>query len=128
VHNINVRVGVEKRGCWYNKVFSTSVRASGCLLDISTAAPVFCFQVFDVTSYITGRIYEINFHSCTVHIDTIESFVYPTDAQIDCSKTVKICIKIYMRGAATCFGFSQPLSGSYCMCYASLHSALDIHQ
>jgi len=26
------------------------------------------------------------FHSCTVHLDTIESFIYPTDAQLDCSK------------------------------------------
>ena len=41
-----------------------------------------------------------NFHSCTVHLDTIESFIYPTDAQLDCSKNVKI----YMRGASTCFG------------------------
>jgi len=57
VHDINACVGVEIRDCWYNKVFSTSVRANCCLLDISTAAPVFCFQVFDVTSYITGRIY-----------------------------------------------------------------------
>jgi len=39
-----------------------------------------------------------------VHLDTIESFIYPTDAQPDCSKNVKI----YMTGAATCFGFSQP--------------------
>ena len=29
----------------------------------------------------------------------IESFIYPTDAQLDCSKNVKIYIKIYMRGA-----------------------------
>jgi hypothetical protein len=36
----------------------------------------------------------------TLHV--IDS--YPTDAQLDCSKNVKI----YMRGAATCFGFSQP--------------------
>jgi len=28
----------------------------------------------------------------------IESFIYPTDAQLDFSKIVKICIKIYMRG------------------------------
>jgi hypothetical protein len=44
---------------------------------------------------------------------TTESFIYPTDAQIDCSKNVEIYIKIDMRGAATCFGFSQPSSGSY---------------
>jgi hypothetical protein len=42
-----------------------------------------------------------------VHLDTIDSYIYLTDAQIDCSKNVKIYIKIYMRGAATCFGFSQ---------------------
>jgi len=41
----------------------------------------------------------------------IESFIYPTDAQLDCSKNVKI----YKTGAATCFGFSQPSSGSYYM-------------
>jgi len=29
-----------------------------------------------------------NFHSCTVHLDTIESFIYPTDAQLDCSKRI----------------------------------------
>jgi len=34
-----------------------------------------------------------NFHSCTVHLDTIESFIYPTVAQLDCSKNVKIYIK-----------------------------------
>ena len=61
-------------------------------------------------------------HSCTVHLDTIESFIYPTDAQLDCSKNVKIYIKIYMRGAATCFGFSQPSSGGYCMCFAKVIS------
>jgi len=26
------------------------------------------------------------FHSCTVHLDIIESFIYPTDAQLDCTK------------------------------------------
>ena len=65
-------------------------------------------------------ILSLFFHSCTVHLDTIESFIYPTDAQIDCSKNVKIYVKIYMRGAATCFGFSQPSSGSYYMCFAKV--------
>jgi len=37
-------------------------------------------------------------------------------------KNVKIYIKIYMRGAATCFGFSQPSSGSYYMCFAKFIS------
>jgi hypothetical protein len=51
-----------------------------------------------------------------VHLDTKDCFIYPTDAQLDCSKNVKI----YMRGAATCFGFSQPLSGSYYMYFAKV--------
>jgi hypothetical protein len=61
-----------------------------------------------------------NFLSCTVSLYTTESFIYPTDAQLDCSKNVKIYIKIYMRGAATCFGFLQPSSGSYCMWFAKV--------
>jgi len=52
----------------------------------------------------------------------MESPIYPTDAQLDCSKNVKIYIKIYMRGAATCLGFSHPSSGSYCMCFAKVTS------
>jgi hypothetical protein len=35
---------------------------------------------------------------------------------------LKIYIKIYMRGAPPCFGFSQPSSGSYCMCFAKVTS------
>jgi hypothetical protein len=57
-------------------------------------------------------------HSCTMHLETVESFIYPTDAQLNCSKNVKI----YMRGAPTCFGFSQPSSGSYYMCFAKVIS------
>jgi len=67
-------------------------------------------------------IHSLFCHSCTVHLDTIESFIYPTDEQLDCSKDVKIYIKIYMRGAATCFGFPQPSSGSYYMCFAKVIS------
>jgi hypothetical protein len=37
-------------------------------------------------------------------------------------KIVKIYIKIYMRCAATCFGFSQPSTWSYCMCFAKVVS------
>jgi hypothetical protein len=68
------------------------------------------------------KISKINFYSCTVHLDTIESFIYPTDAQLDCSKNVKIHIKIYKRGAPACFGFSQPSSVSYYMCFAKVVS------
>jgi len=55
-------------------------------------------------------------------VSTIESFIYPTDAQLDCSKNVKIYIKSYMKGAPTCFSFSQPSSGSYHMCFAKVIS------
>jgi len=37
---------------------------------------------------------------------------------------VKFSLKIYMRGAATCFGFSQPSSGSYSMCFAKVISII----
>ena len=70
-----------------------------------------------------------------MHLDTVLSVIYPIDTQLDCSKNVKIYIKIYMRGAATCFGFSHPSSRSYCMCFAediciislTPHSALHTH-
>jgi hypothetical protein len=62
----------------------------------------------------------VNFHSCTVHLDTVYSSIYPTDTQLDCSKNVKIYTKIDKWGAATCFGFSQLSSGSYCMCFAKV--------
>ena len=38
----------------------------------------------------------------------IKYFIYPTDAQLDCSKNAKI----YMRGAATCFGFYNHHQGA----------------
>jgi hypothetical protein len=49
-------------------------------------------------------------------------FIYLTNAQLDCSKNVNIYIKMYMRGVATCFGFSQLPSGSYYMCFAKVKS------
>ena len=52
----------------------------------------------------------------------IESFIYPTDAQLDYSKIIKIYIKIYMRGASACFGILQPSSGSYYMRFAEVIS------
>jgi hypothetical protein len=61
-----------------------------------------------------------NFHSCNVNLDTVESFIYPTDARLYCSKNVKIYFKFYMKGAPTCFGFLQPSSESYYMCLAKV--------
>jgi len=70
------------------------------------------------------NIYHTQWRSCKVEraisSDGIDSLIYPTDAQLDCSKNVKIYIKIYMRGAPTCFGFLQPSSGSYYRCFATV--------
>jgi len=33
---------------------------------------------------------QYDFHNCTLHLDSTESLIYPTDAQLDCSKNVKI--------------------------------------
>ena len=62
-------------------------------------------------------ILQTDSQDCTMHLHTIEYFIYPTDAQLDCSKNVKI----YMRGAPTCFSFSHPSSGNYYMCFAKVH-------
>ena len=37
---------------------------------------------------------ESSFHSCTVHLDTIESVIYPTDTQLDCSKMLKFKFRV----------------------------------
>jgi len=80
-----------------------------------TYVPLLLFPVTSMPSFFL-------LHSCAVHLDITESLIYPPDAQIDCSKNVKIYIKIYMRGAPTCFGFSQPSSGSYYTCFAKVIS------
>ena len=56
------------------------------------------------------------------YVEGIESFTYRTDAQLDCSKNVKIYIKMYIISALTCFDFSQPSSWSYYMCFAKILS------
>ena len=68
---------------------------------LSHIRPIIFSQTFHCMPEETG-----NWHRCCHYLyKVIESFIYPTDAQLDCSKNVKIYIKIYMRGAATCFGF-----------------------
>jgi hypothetical protein len=52
----------------------------------------------------------------------LELFIYPTDAQLDFSKNINIYIKIFMKVATTCFGFLQPLSGNYYICFAKVIS------
>jgi len=42
-------------------------------------------------------------YSCTVHLDAIESFIYPTDAQLDCSKMLTFTLKF------TCESINNPL-------------------
>jgi hypothetical protein len=71
---------------------------------------------------VNKTVQKLDYSSSAVSVDTKESFIYPTDAQLDCSTNVKNYIKIYTRSAATCFGFLQPSSGSYCMCFAKVIS------
>ena len=71
---------------------------------------------------VNKKIQQLDYSSSAVKVDTKQSLIYPTDAQLDCSKNVKIYIEIYMRVAATCFGFSQPSSGSYYMGVAKVIS------
>jgi hypothetical protein len=62
-----------------------------------------------------------NFHNCTVHFDIIKSFVYPTDAQLDCSKKMlKMYSKIHIKSAPTCFGLTNYHPGAYCLCFAKV--------
>jgi hypothetical protein len=86
-----------------------------CLLSLS----VFCVFVF-LTVNLKKIIHVFKYCFClpNKYLFLIESFIYPTDAQLDCSKNVKF----YMKGVATCFSFSQPSSGSYCMCFAEVIS------
>jgi hypothetical protein len=49
------------------------------------------------------KYFYLFFHICTVHLDAIESFIYPTDAQLDCSKrmlklTLQFTLKILLNG------------------------------
>jgi len=50
-----------------------------------------------------------NFYICTVHLDTINVFYSPTNAQVI---VLKNNIKIYIKIAPTCFGAVTPSSGS----------------
>jgi len=62
-----------------------------------------------------------NFYSCTVHFGTIESFIYPTGAQLDCSKKMlKFALKFAWEVHRHVACSSQPSSGSYCMCFGKV--------
>jgi hypothetical protein len=50
---------------------------------------------------------ENNFHSCTVHLGIIKSFIHPTECTIKLfQKNIKTYKKIYIKSAATCFGLT----------------------
>jgi len=46
------------------------------------------------------------FYSCTMHLDAIKFFIYPTDARLDCSKRMSKFTLIYIKNAPTCFGLT----------------------
>jgi len=39
------------------------------------------YKIYIIWSLSGGTIREVNFHSCTLHLDTIKVFYLPTDAQ-----------------------------------------------
>jgi hypothetical protein len=69
----------------------------------STVTPPYCSSKYstidaDVRKWgsvtlICWRGYAMVTHSCAVHLDTIESFIYQTDAQLDFSKMLKFTLK-----------------------------------
>jgi hypothetical protein len=47
------------------------------------------------------------FHSCTVHLGIIKSFVYPTECTTRLFKIMlKFALKFYIKSPATCFGIT----------------------
>jgi hypothetical protein len=62
------------------------------------------------------------FHSCTVHLDTIKFYFYPTDAQLNIprKKHTKIYIKINIKSAPTCFGLNNHQQGAWRFCFAKV--------
>jgi hypothetical protein len=52
-----------------------------------------------------------SFYSCTLQLDVIESFIRPTNAQLNCFKILKFTPKFTIN-ASTCFGLTKSSSGS----------------
>jgi hypothetical protein len=53
------------------------------------------------------------FHSCTVHFGTVESFIYPTDAQLVCSKKMlKFTLKFTWEVLLHVWGFHNYNQGA----------------
>jgi len=51
-------------------------------------------EIFFFILYTHTHTYIYNFHSCTVHLDIIESSIYPTDAQLYWSRRMlKLTLK-----------------------------------
>jgi len=94
--------------------------SSNCTSAINVVHYIFWWYMLLHVSASFGHIQRELNHKKVNYMYYIESFIYPTDAHLDRSKNVNIYIKIYTRGVPTCFGFSQPSSGSYCMCFAKV--------
>jgi hypothetical protein len=62
-----------------------------------------------------------NFHSCTLHLGTIKSYLLSNGCTIKYSKkNVKIYIKINIKSAPICFGPKDHHQGAWRLCFATV--------
>jgi hypothetical protein len=62
-------------------------------------------------------LFEYNFHTCSVHLDVIKSFIRPNNAKLNCFKILKFTLRFTIN-APTCFGLIKTSSESlqYVLC------------
>jgi hypothetical protein len=77
---------------------SRSLQANAVTLNEIRERPLLCLSSFDAAgpqtvtrqrpkishTYLESLFFSFNFHSCTVHLDVIKSFIRPTNAQVNC--------------------------------------------
>jgi len=66
-----------------------------------------------ITHSYTNINYKVFLHGCTMHVDNIKSFICPTNANTNYSKTAELLKTSKSKIIApTCFGLHKPSSGS----------------
>jgi len=82
------------RNTWHSIYYSTrtiSISVYACVHSTYTAPHDSVKSLKTILQ--EPKNFTIFFHSCNLHLDTIESFIYPTDAQLDCYKMLKFTLK-----------------------------------
>jgi len=62
---------------------------------------------------------EHNFHSYTVHLDNIKSFIIQLNTQLDCLENVKTYTKIYIKMLLHVSVYNHH-QGAYSLCFAKV--------